>query len=96
MKVSEHKKAEIDRKKDIVNKWKEEKEKIRQANEERLKNYLAAKKEKKERQMQERNMLMKIDVANYKERKILEKKNDNIQNLNEKPVVCKDMIKAFR
>ncbi|XP_008210368.1 coiled-coil domain-containing protein 112 isoform X2 [Nasonia vitripennis] len=71
-KIAEHKKVEIERKKELVRRWKEQREKQRVAEEERLKSQLRARREMRENQRRARAERLKHLVEEYKRKKAVQ------------------------
>ena len=78
--VSTERNKEDIEKKDRVKQWRDQKEKIRAAEEERLKNHMKSKKELKENRRQARARRLKKMVAEYREKKTLQQNDRNNGN----------------
>lgn len=85
--IGEHKRAEMEKKKEMIRKWKEEREKTRLAEDEKLKIKMRIQREQKEQERQAYALKIKNLVEDQKEHKIgttqekLSNKVENLQNI---------------
>lgn len=95
-KIADHKKEEIERKKELVRRWKEQREKQRVAEEERLKNQLRARREMRENQRRARAERLKSLVEEYKRKKVVQEEEVASGDEREQAVVNALNLRFYR
>lgn len=96
LKVSQHKKEEIERKKQLVKQWKAQRDIIRLAEEQRLKNQLKASKESEEMKRKARAAKLKQALEEYKQQQISETTSAPVRVLSSNYPNNKAILQLYR